>query len=36
MASTAVFTAVSKPIVKSVPARSLSMVPGKPMPGISN
>ena len=36
MASTAVFTAVSKPIVKSVPEMSLSMVPARPIQGILN
>lgn len=30
IASTAVFTAVSKPMIRSVPKRSLSMVPGRP------
>ena len=34
IASRAVFTAVSKPMVSSVPATSLSMVPGMPMTGI--
>ena len=33
---TAVLTAVSNPMVKSVPAMSLSMVPGRPIQGISN
>lgn len=32
-ASTTVFTAVSNPIVKSVPASSLSIVPGHPITG---
>ena len=34
MASMAVLQAVSNPIVRSVPERSLSMVPGSPMAGI--
>ena len=34
--STIVFKAVSYPIVESVPYKSLSIVPGKPMQGTSN
>jgi hypothetical protein len=33
IASSAVFTAVSEPMVASVPLISLSMVPGTPMQG---
>ena len=36
IASTAVLTAVSNPIVKSLPAISLSIVPGIPIQGMSN
>jgi hypothetical protein len=36
IADAAVFTAVSYPIVKSVPLRSLSIVPGIPTPVIAD